>query len=1007
MASIIERAKQRVSLFFQPAKETIKEIFTGKVEAPKTIKPGTTFTPSEIPVSLGGTQQPSPRGADIRSGAPTLTTEGKLVSTGELPPILSEQQLQKQTQQISKVDIPKDIPKQTITDRVKQFTQQQFALDQRKELRIEPDKPLTIRERYEQQKIKFDLWRERRSKKRGELTKGEEAEIKRLEAGLREKSFTPTGKGTIVQEFIPYTEKEIVELAEEGKISGKVAVIELGRREGEKYGREYTTNINLIASGIKKEGEKKFNEEVEKSKQNINDLRYGLQLEVNKGNITSAEANTEMKKSVQEERKKLQKYIITLNDEQRKKLESGAKGWVETRGKSLEKSSEIYLDKVGDKIQFSRTVANIPLYITAGIVTGGISTVVTGTGGVVAGIVKGVGYTAGGIAIASASYSLGRSYAQGTLTGNEVANIVIPFVAFGVGARIGAKITTTAQVQENIGKQARLKGAIERSEIESKILKGISNEKQIIRLQIPEYQKLQLIAQLKTGGSIKIIKSKINPANELDGGIINKEMPFRDIKFLVVTDQAGNVVNSVSLGRIYVGKGKYLFREDIISGAVGKISKRGIITMERLTFSGVEGKYLTRAIKTAEIIKPKVITKAKLREITGRAITIKAKEIYKKKGITYKDLAEVFKSQYKRISAKTKFTESQQLLKTEQLIAQSKKELILAQKKVFATAVGKSITEPVVKPVLYKLSKAMKPFIDIKDVKKIITQKSPLALKKLITTKIKAVQYPKVELPTPDLSASIKGALKSAGETLSTDIVFGATRFTGYGLGGGRIPDIIGGKIGDLGFIEGRIPTGVLDKDLENIKKGLRKRVKVTGKTGLIYGDLLKKSGKRRGYMERGIETVNVRIDELNKQVEKQIQSISPKLKIKQQQRLRQKFIQIPKIDFTIPTIIIPKPPKITFPLIPKPSKKPITNFQKSLKKSQKQARKITSAYTSSLGAAAFDVRVKAPRSRAKEIIKKLKESKLTGLEFRPQIEFVDDEEDKELRKKIKKAVQF
>jgi len=888
--------------------------------------------------------------------------------------------------------------------------QQQSQQPQPLPLSITPQKDLTLLERAKglYYNIRYgDIGKKTQQYiiEKSKLSKAEEEERKQLEIGFseEEKPFTKSGRGTIVRTpvsktgFKPATEEEIVDLASEGKISEKVALAELSRREQKKYGSEYNLYVQGQANIIKQESQEIIQEKVTESQKNIQEYKLQLQEKVNAGTLKVEEANKKLNNFIEQEQSRLNKITGNLNIQQQQKLENKAKEFKRGIGKSLQESSKRYLKLKSEEIKFEKLPKTFltSAVIGAGVTAGALALTV-GTGGVAAPILAGVGYTGLGIATASASYQLGASYGRGTLTGKEVANVVVPFAGFYVGSKAVSGAYNLIKTNQAYQSQNRLRGAIERSEIKSKVIKGITTERAIAKLQIPENQKIILQQQLKAGGSIKIVEAKIKPINELDKTLINKNIPFRDIKFLVVTDANGNVINSVSVGRVVVGKGKTIFREDIISGASGVLGKSGEIKLQRITLGGREGQFVTRATKTFEVIKPKTKTKGKFKIITGESITGKAGEVIKPEGITYEDLASVARSQYSKAISKSKFGEVLKLGKTEQLIIEQQqgltKDIIITGKKVYSTEAGVSVTERIIEPIIIKPTSTMKPFkVETPKVKEI---KTPTTFTgKQIQQTIK-----NAEIPTIIDTTSIKSSLVSAPEVVipkPEPIDLGATKFSSLGIQG-KIKIDFAKPAFDIGVTEGRIPSGILEPiDSLEVKGGLR--------TGLIYESELQ--NKREKELERELEKnknkINNRIKEITKTIQPtafkqpQIQQLRLKQIQKQQKKISQQTIQL-----TTPGITQIKIPKINIPRFPKFEKQKgikeinINKIRRKIKKSQP-------VYTASLGAAAFQEK---PVRISKKELERLSKVSYSGLETRPVLEVIN--EDNKLNKKVS-AVQF
>jgi len=337
------------------------------------------------------------------------------------------------------------------------------------------------------------------------------------------------------------------------------------------------------------------------------------------------------------------------------------------------------------------------------------------------------------------------------------------------------------------------------------------------------------------------------------------------------------------------------------------------------------------------------------------------------------------------------------------------------------------------------VSKFTKPVFEF-DIKKVVSKKKPIVDKSIISKEAVSKIIKEVETPSSTPTKLVKVDLKEVlPEALSPqelgfslrkarppkvkppkvdvieDFSLGDTRFTGLGLTGKIGTDLAGGKIKDLGESSGRIPSGVLD-DI-NIKEIERKTRtidlnKLQTDVTLRGKQPVKPKVKRRAGTKTRPEPIVDTFGKLfprtsidNKDLAKEMRKIG----ILQKQTQRQKQIQkqILKLSQLQVPIQLQPPRRPRTPLktitptifIPTPRKQEDI-FKKLLRKQKKRTIKLKSAYTASLGAAAFQAK---PIKVSRKEFERLSKVRFTGIETRPLLEI---QEDKKLKKQIK-SVQF
>lgn len=272
--------------------------------------------------------------------------------------------------------------------------------------------------------------------------------------------------------------------------------------------------------------------------------------------------------------------------------------------KSIEKDitpRQKIIDDAAKKGKITRGVVMVAVSLAAGVGTGAVLTGATRAGKVV---LAGAGVMAGKEAV-----ELGTGVMKGERDIIDVATFGATLTAFVVGAKIGGKIKTSAQ-------QTKLESAIKRSDIKYKT-EGISGEAEITRLNIPDSNKVELIARLKGGGSLRKIKADLKPTTTADQKIIQENLPYRKTEFVEVTDRMGNVIDRVAIGKVTVaGKTGKQFTQDVIAESKGRITPEGTVEFETLTAVAPEGK--PKALE-GEPIKKVTLTREQITGTVRRA----------------------------------------------------------------------------------------------------------------------------------------------------------------------------------------------------------------------------------------------------------------------------------------------------------------------------------------------------------------------------------------------------
>lgn len=304
------------------------------------------------------------------------------------------------------------------------------------------------------------------------------------------------------------------------------------------------------------------------NKQKVNDTK--IQNKINRGEITLAEGQKES-----------EVFASNLDIAREKELEAIIKPQVE--------STQKIIDSAAIRGDISRIVVGT---VTAFVVGAGVGSLLSAAPSA---LQKGVAIAGGGLFVKESS-QLAQRVGTGEAGAVEVVGFGLQTGAFIAGAKVGsAKRTPTSQT--------KLEVAIQRSQLEIKS-KGIINKDQLSVLDIPSTNRVQLKARLTVGGSLRKLEVNLKPRSTTDQTLINKELPFRKIEFIEVTDRTGRVIERVALGKVTIeGKTGKTFKQDIISASEGFVTPKGSIESETLTLLGKEGKAFERAILTGETTK--------------------------------------------------------------------------------------------------------------------------------------------------------------------------------------------------------------------------------------------------------------------------------------------------------------------------------------------------------------------------------------------------------------------
>ncbi|KKN40582.1 hypothetical protein LCGC14_0732180 [marine sediment metagenome] len=647
------------------------------------------------------------RGIDI---IPTGSIEEELRKQEELKQdIISGQQKPLTIQEVSKrpisiVEETKDITIGESLGRIKTISQQEGV----KEAIFKTPKLLFAAITKPEERRKLRLEREKRDI---ELA-GERVVISQedIQKGIR-------GEGGTVTSFRIEKTSDAVLLRDTrlGDVPSERAYVEKKDKENEVF----VTNLNseYLSRDIKL--------------QNANDKK--IQDRINSGDITLAIGQKQSKT-----------FASNLDKIRSGQIESEAK-------LRIDKQQEI-INAAAKKGEITRIILGTATALVAGIVTGAVL-------GAAPALVSRAASIGGGLLFASETSKLGQEVVTGKAGVSEVVSFGVQSTAFLAGAKIGSK--------RSISEQTKLEGAISRSRLEIKS-KGLINENKLSLLDIPSSNRIELKARLDAGQSLKKLEVKLIPKSTTDQTLINKELPYRKVEFIEITDRFGRVIDRVAIGRITLkGRTGKVFKQDIISKSEAFVTPEGIES-ETLTLLGKEGKGVEKAILTAETTKGILIKKGKLRLVKTKT-GVRLVEAIEAKGrpLTEKQLRDLTLSRGgergKPIS-ETQFEELQRKTKLRiDAVFAGKKILGVKRERLIAEGIGISggiLTVPTPKGKVPKT-----PFRKTFALERKPTGKTFQDIQKGVRSKIKKIQEqvekitPKFDVPS-QIGVGVKESLK-------------------------------------------------------------------------------------------------------------------------------------------------------------------------------------------------------------------------------------------------------
>lgn len=816
----------------------------------------------------------------------------------------------------------------------------------------------------------------------------EEKQQRILQQGIRQRSFTPSGRGTLVTTQNPYSDTEIVDLAKVNDIGERPAIKELSRRQDEKLDKEFTTFISGRANTVLQSSKVELQQSQAEAQREIADYASTLDLALAQGQIDPERRNALLQGKVSDVNRQLKAYVDALNKDNQRQIEENAKEYADSTGKRLQQEANTYLNRLKDKIDLGKAVSDLPFYVAAGLATGGLGTVIEGSAATAAGAraasvaLRATGTVLTGAAAAKTSYDLTTAYLEGNLTSEKIAAAIIPFAGFGLGAGVGARIAAGPKVDVD-----KLRSVIERSEIQTDIIRGLTSETQIARLKmLPQELKPQLIQYIKNGASIKELKLDIKPKSKLDIEVLQRGLPQRNIRVFQVIEQDGNRINVLSVGKAKTGKGLIEKETDMLSygeGYYDPAQEKAVIDTLNLQ---VDKRGVVQASRTGEIIKgskPKNLEVAQLlpdgrfkvskgRQLESEGITVKAgKKIAEpNKSLSLDDIRKVGESAYERAVSTSKTQETQVLKSTsKQAKLLSKNTAKVSRRNIYKTTSGSSTSAYIPEAIPFERGTKKGKIDDvIGEINEALSsgstkpratgkgsgsQKLQQQIERDLSDSFSSVDNPRIS----DVSAAIKDSLDEA----AVDLNKGSYK-TSSGLSQKQLKS--------------------LPRQQDQEKRRLKNTTRQLQAENITLNDVMNPEQTQSPF-----ENIDQQIRQLSSQNQPSAQVNAPQLRTKQ--------ISVPGISSTgvaLPQIRIPG---LTGGIdIPFPNGGQGGGSQEG-KRRRGRPRKTQAAYTASLGAAAFQE--KALKVTKKQLAK-LNEQTYSGLETRPVLEVVDD-------KKIKKAL--
>ena len=502
-------------------------------------------------------------------------------------------------------------------------------------------------------------------------------------------------------ELIRYTDKEKEEYIKDYSKGDKFA----GRYLLEKVEEEITNEVNELS-------EKLYEEDMNKYASKFDEV----QERVNKNEVDADIGNN------------------ILND-YAKELDTKRNELIETRTNEIIKKEQKVFDNLTKKHRTSRLVLTTSTALLASVGIGvAAGSIATATRVAIGPVAQATGFMATSIPLVSATGFVAKQLPTSKTKLLDVAEVAVPLTAFIAGGAISSKIGSK---KLNAKQTSELNSAISRASLELKdIPKEVSSISQLKIYKLSPEVEASLMGKIGGGKSIRMSEYKIVGSNTADTNLINKHIPYRKIEFAEVVDVSGKVIQRIQIGKIEFGKTitAPTYSESILSVGSGRVGESGVGFIESigLKIPKVKGRGIELS-KDIEIFKSKSKIKPSdeglFRGVSSDSYLFEGKKIVKKPRdlLSLKDISKVTslkgytkmpvsKSRVDTLQIGTKLSEKDFGMSVERM--GKEKGIFFRERDIkFKTLSSKIKVEDIPKPIEFRLSKKMKPFTDIKDLK--------------------------------------------------------------------------------------------------------------------------------------------------------------------------------------------------------------------------------------------------------------------------------------------------
>jgi len=322
----------------------------------------------------------------------------------------------------------------------------------------------------------------------------------------------------------------------------------------------------------------------------------------------------------------------------------------------------------------------------------------------------------------------------GTTSVLSAAEVIVPAAAFILGAGISARTFRGKNVKVNSEIDAVLNSP--ELNLRTTKVKTLTSEAQIKSYKLSPGQEAEMIGKLKAGENVYVKEWELYSNNPKIQETINTKMPKVKINSMGNSVSVNQVSTGNSAVRVEVSKGKYKYVDITATKSAGRIDpSTGRTTTESVSIKAqIEPKPRTEEFfKTLEITeKPKtklILKEGKIQRVTladtysfeGKKVKFDSKNLP-----TYDSLMDVVKSsKYKKYpSSRGRTIEYEDLtgvrIDTGSLVSKGKGVGVVSTELKLKSVGGKTIVEPLTKPIEFSLKKKSKPFNLAEDINKII-----------------------------------------------------------------------------------------------------------------------------------------------------------------------------------------------------------------------------------------------------------------------------------------------